>query len=368
MSQNGDIWPIKPHTAAKHVILREYLKAWFPIMTRYNARVIVLDGFAGPGMYSGGEPGSPLVAMETLATHTDANVRLAEVLFLLIEQDPKRCAQLRALLETRTLPPKAKYKVYCGGFDETLSDLLGLVEVQSIRLAPTFAFIDPFGYSRTPMETIARFMRHPQCEVLINFMYSRINRFAKFDNTANQVHLDGLFGTTEWRTIIERSLSPKERERAFHDLYQRQLLTAGGTKYVRSFRMRNTHNQCEYYLFFGTPHLLGMDKMKQAMWKVDPFGGYDFSDDTNSDQLVLFGPEPDYALLQRMLLGHFRGTIASVQDIETFVIAETPFHSGQYKTNALKALEKKGEIVPIRAPEGRKAGTYADSTIELQFR
>ena len=58
------VWPLEPHTKAKHEILRRYLGAWFPILTSggWNRRVIFLDGFAGPGRYSACEPGSPIIA------------------------------------------------------------------------------------------------------------------------------------------------------------------------------------------------------------------------------------------------------------------------------------------------------------------
>jgi hypothetical protein len=50
--------------------------------------------------------------------------------------------------------------------------------------------------------------------------------------------------------------------------------------------MRNKSNATDYFLFFATTSLLGMEKMKDAMWAVDPSGAYDFSDFTNPEQLV----------------------------------------------------------------------------------
>src|SRR5215475_1669133 len=58
------IWPIEPHTSAKHQILRNYLDAWLPILGKYNRRIVYIDGFSGPGEYAGGEPGSPIIALE----------------------------------------------------------------------------------------------------------------------------------------------------------------------------------------------------------------------------------------------------------------------------------------------------------------
>jgi len=41
------IWEIEPHTIAKHKILEHYLKAWFPIVGRYNDTINYVDGLLG---------------------------------------------------------------------------------------------------------------------------------------------------------------------------------------------------------------------------------------------------------------------------------------------------------------------------------
>ena len=58
------LWPIGPHTKAKHEILKKYLQRWFPILNKYYKRVAYIDGFCGPGRYEGGELGSPLIALK----------------------------------------------------------------------------------------------------------------------------------------------------------------------------------------------------------------------------------------------------------------------------------------------------------------
>ena len=56
------IWELKPHSLGKHLVLKEYLKAWLPILGQTQGRILFLDGFAGPGEYKGGEQGSPVIA------------------------------------------------------------------------------------------------------------------------------------------------------------------------------------------------------------------------------------------------------------------------------------------------------------------
>ena len=68
MPPKTPLWSIEPHTAAKHRVLRKYLDRWIPIMATQSDRLALIDGFAGPGEYAGGEPGSPLVMIDAFAS------------------------------------------------------------------------------------------------------------------------------------------------------------------------------------------------------------------------------------------------------------------------------------------------------------
>jgi len=85
MAPDSTQWPLEPHTAAKHEILRRYLNAWFPILGSHHGRVVFLDGFAGPGIYSHGEPGSPIVALRTLFEHSYFHQLKCEFVFWFLE-------------------------------------------------------------------------------------------------------------------------------------------------------------------------------------------------------------------------------------------------------------------------------------------
>lgn len=358
------LWAMDDHTRAKHEILRRYLEGWLPIMTSYNGRIIYLDGFAGPGEYDKGQPGSPLIAIDTFLNHTYSPVRTKEVQFFFIEQDHARYEHLKQLLARKVLPTTASCKIEEGLFDETMTELLNQLESQQLRLAPTFAFIDPFGYSHTPMSTIKKLMSHTSCEVLITFMYEEINRFLNADYTNKEAQYDALFGTTEWRTITQKAATAQERRDKLHSLYQDQLKKAAGIHYVRSFCMRNQHNATDYFLFFGTNSLLGMEKMKQAMWKVDTSGTYEFSDFSNPYQPWLLSHADD-SVLQHTLSNHFKGQTVSVKAVRKYVITETPFY--KFKTEALKPLESAGKINVISSNPKRRKGYFPDEKTEIRF-
>ena len=76
-------------------MLSAYLSAWFPILSSTNPpRVFYIDGFAGPGRYSSGEDGSPIVALKALGLR--GNLAKTTFEFHLVE---RRRRQAKALHE-----------------------------------------------------------------------------------------------------------------------------------------------------------------------------------------------------------------------------------------------------------------------------
>lgn len=360
MPVNDTIWPLEPHTAAKHAILRNYLNAWLPIMTKWNGRVIFLDGFAGPGKYEGGEPGSPIIALESALAHKQPIN--AEVGFIFIEARVDRHNYLLDLLDSQyksRLPSNFSYQVQNAKFDETLQKILDYLEERQSRMAPTFAFIDPFGYSDTPFSIVERLMRHPRCEVLINFNFEELNRFLPVRSQWS--HIDRQFGTDSWREAMEIT-EPQARQRLLHETYKGQLEHAAKIKYVRSFQMVNEGNRTDYFLFFGTNGYEGLRQMKHAMWRVDPIGAYRFSDRSVFNQPYLIEPAPDYVALKQLILHQFEGKgYFRIDELEKFVVVETPFLDTHYKRGVLRVMEDAGQLL-VQDDSRKRRFTYPSGT------
>lgn len=359
------MWPIEPHTRAKHEILRYYLKAWFPILSRWSGRIIYLDGFAGPGVYAGGEDGSPVIALQTAVEHK-LRKRFTEIMFFFIEKDPKRAYLLTQVLEKRfpNLPKNIKYGVRDAEFAPTLEEVLNELEKQGSKLAPTFAFLDPFGFSGFPMKLIGRMMSYEKCEVLITFMAGFVKRFL---DELREPALNALFATQEWKKAGSISDSEK-RLRFLLDLYERQLKNVGGAEYVRSFGMIGPYNQVIYYLVYGTKHWKGLKVMKDAMWKVDRRGNYTFSDltDVNQKYIIDYQSESHWVpKAAQMVYNKFRGQTVNEIEIHQFVIVDTPFI---YRKAILRHLETKHYPPKIRNVTQRKRKlTYPEGCL-ITFR
>lgn len=359
------VWPLEPHTRAKHEILRRYLEAWTAILSRGGFPTIgYVDGFAGPGIYDNGEDGSPVIALKAALKHQD-KIK-AEIRFLFIEHDKKRAAQLRACIAALAVPGNFKVQIVEGlTFEQGFrAHLLEPCRNARRPLPPTFAFIDPFGWKGVPFALVKEILANPSCEVLFNFMYEEINRFIEHPDQPK--NFDDLFGSSDWRGV--RQIADTHARREFlHGLYVRQLCGEARARYVRSFEMRNKKDATDYFLFFATNSPKGMEKMKEAMWKVDESGEFRFSDATNPRQTLLFGPQPDFDALRRAILREFQGTEVTVAEIEDFVLASTPFCTTHYKKQVLAELEREGKIVPVNPKPGRKARSYGDPHMGLRF-
>ena len=306
--------------------MRYYLDAWLPIMTSWNGRVLYIDGFAGPGRYKGGEDGSPIIALKAALEHKKPIT--TEVIFRFIEEREDRAAYLEEIVSAMDLPPNFKWRVVPSRFDETLTEIMEYIDEQNATLAPTFAFVDPFGYSHTPFSLIARLMTQPRCEVLINFMYEEINRFLSFE--PQWLNFNTLLGAEKWNACLSIKDS-EQRKQCIHDTYKHQLEHEAKIKFVRSFEMINYGNKTDYFLFFGTNGYQGLKKMKQAMWRVDKAGHYHFSDRSNYNQPYLIEPEPDYNLLKDLIVQEFKGKEFTDNELERFVVIGTPFSDTHYK-------------------------------------
>ncbi|OBA38985.1 three-Cys-motif partner protein TcmP [Gordonia sp. 852002-51296_SCH5728562-b] len=355
------IWRQQPHTKAKHDILTRYLGAWFGIFgrSRFHQAVNLLDGFAGPGTYENGEPGSPILAITTLLSHRDfdsySDTRFN---FVFNERDPARYSSLTDVVTNTQAarapwPANVRVAVRNDDFQDLARQLLDSIGPNK-QLAPTFAFIDPFGYRDVPMSTIRDLVSHRSCELFIYFDFNSVNRFATAGNVDE--HFSALFGCDEFKNAPPEGLA---RAQFIHDLYEKQLRKECDFAHVCSFRMINSSGHTGSYLFFCTRDDQAYDKMKQAMWALAPGGAYAF-DDRLAGQEVLFGNDANTGPLQDELAQHFAGRTIPVDEVIRYAVTQTPFHSGQVKTKTLKPMQKAGRIT---SPNQKRTNTFPDGTL-----
>lgn len=347
------IWKLAPHTAAKHTILRKYLGAWLPKMASWQNRIAFIDGFAGPGKYSKGEPGSPVIALDVAINHKH-DLSGCELLFLFVEQDDARYEHLEATVESIEKPAHVKAQPIHGAFTDVMGQLFSKLEGK--ELAPALIMVDPFGVKGATYETLKALAGYRRSEVLVSFMYEPVTRW--ISSSQFEQHLDAFFGSRDWRKAIP--LAGDARRDFLLQLYVAQLKGAG-FPYVHTFEMRDEGNRTEYFVVFGTHHREGLNVIKQAMWAVDPTGRFQFSDFTNPNQPTLFDVEPDFEQLKSLIATEFKGQTVSIGQLEDFVIEGTAFLTTHLRKPVLIPMEATGAIEVTTSR--KKKNTYPAGTI-----
>lgn len=355
MPPSTKLWPLPAQTIGKHIVLRAYLGAWLGILGQGETRLVFVDGYAGPGEYEGGQPGSPLIALDVFENHAAQDRFTAKMVFLFLEQDHARCAHLKGLVDpiATRIKHRADVLVRPERFDVGMADLLDKLESKGSGLAPAFVMVDPFGVSHLPMALMRRILSNAKAEVFVSFMYEAINRHHAAPEF--EQHLDELFGTRQWREM-DQIANSEDRKRFVLDLYEAQLRSARA-EYVTRFELWNG-SRFVYAIYFATGSALACNRMKQAVWSADPTGDFQFRSD-RIGQISLFGA--DFGQLERQIREVFGGKQVSLEAVQTWIQTDkTQFHSGQLRA-ALRSMETQGLLTVTDGTRKRK-GTFPGGT------
>ena len=270
------------------------------------------------------------------------------------------CSHLRTQLSNLNPPAQFKIDVLEGEFSDQIGSILDTLEQEGKILAPTFAFVDPFGFSGIPFELMARILGHPKCEVFINVMVEFVNRFLEHPNESIVEHFPTTFGTEE---VLEIPKQAGNRVDKILALYRKQLKEHAD--FVGRFDMHGKKDQKTYSLFFASNAAVGFEKIKEAMWAVDKASGNQFSD-AYANQTGLFEAMGIESLWDEVL-DEFRGQTVWMTAVDEFVIEKTDYIPKHIR-QLLKDREAENDISVITS-DGykRRKGTFKADKVQIRF-
>lgn len=336
-------WPMAPHTGAKHDIYRTYLAKWFPILLGGKRKpypsATYAEGFAGPGIYSEGQEGSPILAVRALVENVPAERGVVK--FVFIDDDPRCIALLnQQLLSSFTVRPRSIEAMPVAITEGTCAKAL---ETELDRMKswgqPIFAVLDSWGNAPVPYQLIRRLAQNPATEVIVTL---QPQHFLRFVEQMTEGADDVFGGNPGWRDIVAMS-DPEAKRRHLLTAY-REMLASAGFSYLLDFELIDRRGQ-SLYLVFATNHKLGVEKMKDSLWAVDPVFGVGFRDPRDVLQQSLFEPdEAEVAPLAGLLAARLTETgPARVADLREFALLGTIFRPQQV-IGALQSLRDDGRL------------------------
>lgn len=125
-------------------------------------------------------------------------------------------------------------------------------------IGPSFPliFIDPTGWTGYPFDKIKQLFERPKCEVLINFMYDHINRFAFSQDDDIVSSFDPILGGPGWQKRLDPSLPPGL---ALEKLFRETVQSMGKFKHVVSTKIdKSTADRPYFFITYGTKDRAGL--------------------------------------------------------------------------------------------------------------
>ncbi|MCU4799725.1 three-Cys-motif partner protein TcmP [Halobacteria archaeon HArc-gm2] len=356
---------MKGQTEVKHNILQKYLRPWMFKISEVNSDILYIDGFAGWGYYPDGSPGSPILAMDVVEqNYSSLKHKLDNFYCTFIENNEQNHEELEQAVNEKQeeCPPVVKPDPINAKFNDFATDFLDEVD----RPIPTFIFIDPFGFSGVPFETVSELinMRETGVELFITFMSGKMAQFMETDT--HSIAISEILGTEDWEDRVDLDGSKEERAEQFLEVYEDQLRNQAGVEYVWPFQMyEESKSQTAYYLVHATNHFDGHSIMKEIMFNEgadDQFaylGPDHYLFEEEQMDLTSFGDENGNSKFQRKiesladdLYERYKGEQTTLKQVMKETTHETPLARPHYK-DAAEHLEEQNLLDVTHRPDRR---------------
>jgi three-Cys-motif partner protein len=340
------LWPSEARTVIKHQAYRRYLNCWMPKVLQKFPAGVVIDGFAGPGVYSDGRVGSTGVIANTFLEH-DAKTAFSKLHIFALEERFDRRDHLEEQMARVPAHPRLHIHVQpAGSFQNHVDDIARAAAAAAGPGAPAVWIIDPFGYD-LPLEVVGRVLSKPRSEVIITYMLDELARLGGGRRAASFQHWFG--DDTTWQDAFVHD-DWAARKRVLVESYGNLLRRRYGVE-VRSFGIATRGETPRYTLTFATHHLKGLECWNPVAWAADPVYGQ-VRHERDAEQGDLFVDAADLSGLTAALTS-LAGTAADWQTLEA--VAARQGHTVAHLRRALtdladRALAVREEPDKARSP------------------
>lgn len=329
----------KQQTNKKIEYVSEYVRLWaFVMLERDDIHTLnFVDCMCNAGIYHDGDC---CTAIEVLQIFSSLAEKYPHKNFHIWcnDNDPEKIEVLKRVLSL--FPKKQQIQVFVSRLDvneylDRLCQNSDLAKKMFKHGATTILYVDPFDFGTVEIPKVSAVLQKHYCELLFNFFISDYVR---------NIHQDA--------GRIAKCLGG-ERIETKDDLitYMRKQLRVGHIKHLFSYQFRTEKNVELYQIVFATPSSRGLEKLKEALWKV--FKGAEFHrNHIDSGQMCLFTAKDNedfslhtYATEARTLLCQkYMGQTVSWNDLELFLIEHTMLKEAQIIRHVLRPLIETGAI------------------------
>ncbi len=257
MSKGGDdffegkrLW-----SKVKDEVLEKYMPPYLAKVSTRGQPILLIDGYAGPGVFEDGSRGSPIIICEEAEKRVKGKYHA-----ILINKERKYHDKLSREIQKRGWSNLAEARL--GDTQLVLREIPKTLKDQTV-----FLYLDPFGPTGCDFNLLAPFLnRNPNfsTEILLTMNMPGIHRLAaRYVNEAgrideevirnNRLYLTRTFGGDYWKDILAQNVDAEKREMQLIEAYQKKL--ADYFLYARSCPVREgTGKRIKYFIVFASHH------------------------------------------------------------------------------------------------------------------
>lgn len=196
-------------------------------------------------------------------------------------------------------------------------------------------FVDPYNFGTVQIPVLSQVLKNHYCELIFNFFISDFKRNATQDQGRIQQCLGGEH-ISDLRQLNQ---------------YMRKMLRVGRIKHIFSYSFRITNNVELYEIVFATPSKLGLEKLKETLWKVFD-GAIYHRNKKDLNQTSLFSSTDSKQSnigqyeheAQKLLIEQYEGKTVSFDQIEELLIENTMLRETDILSHVIKPMIEKGQI------------------------
>ena len=258
----------RPWSKIKDKVIGDYLVPYLRKVSRLRRKIIIVDAFAGQGIFEDGTKGSPLIICEIAEREV-----AGQYFTIFVNMDRKSHQKLKEALKEYI--QKETALPILGNAEDLLKELSKIIGNATLLI-----HLDPFGLKGCEFELLEPYLGRDQrfsTEIIINMSMPTLHRLSAFKaiqkgkitdrvKKLNQ-RLTKVLGGEYWKEIMWSNLPAKEKEQLviknYVQLLQKYLPFAGFCP-VRE----RANKRVKYYIIFCSRHQDALLLMNNIMCKA----------------------------------------------------------------------------------------------------
>lgn len=242
--------------------------------------------------------------------------------------------------------------------DEFYNVAVDIIKEYKENLAPSFFFLDPFGFGGIPFEIIKEILAIRKTEVFISFMIRDVNRF--IDSSHHRRSIEELYGVEDVLSELSYDYPLFPRDQALLKFYRDRLHNDAKVEFTLPFKVSaDDRLLTTYYLIHCTNYPLGCEIMKEIMYKAGTEGRFGYLGPAEG-QMSLH--QFDNKGLKDLLLNRFEGESISYKDLRHRTLMDTEAIKANYRT---ALLELEGDSKVLIEGKGPRGGLPDDAIVKF---